>query len=105
MNRYDEVSSVTTGVNLETVNQKEPELRLIVSCFREVVERLEERGRELLVFEPKVSDNGVRFPTAVQPTEAQVENYTTDLRGLLGRLRAVDEDQLTPTVAFLKAFL
>lgn len=88
----------------DTVTQ-EPELRTIVDSLRDVVERLEMRGQELMSFEAKISSNGATPATGLRNANEPTDNYAKDLHSLLGRLRVVEEEQLTPAVTFLRAFL
>lgn len=88
-----------------TTVAKQPELQEILDSLRDVTERLEARGRELWAFEPKVSVNG-SAPTATADVGVSPigENYVTELRNLLGRLRAVEEGE-GAALEVLRAFL
>lgn len=84
---------------------KEPELQQILDSLRDVTERLEARGRELWAFEPKVCQNGSTPSPTASPDQPPVgSNYGTDLRNLLGRLRAVEEGE-GAALEVLRSFL
>ncbi len=100
--------NVGTGeaIYIETgAKADKPELLSIIHSLIEVTERLEQSGQALMAFEPKVCLNGVQpTPEATSPKEPS-ENYNDNLRSILGRLRALDEEKLTPALAMFEAFL
>lgn len=84
-----------------------PELLSIIHSLIEVTERLEQSGAALMAFEPKVCLNGVQ-PTPEAPSSKErepSENYNDNFRSILGRLKALDEEKLTPALTMFKAFL
>ena len=84
--------------------EKEPELLQIINSLKEVTGRLESAGVELMAFEPKISMNGNQ-PQPTSEATVSTEDYSGQLRNILRRLRALDEEKLTPAVNMFRAFL
>ncbi|KKN03604.1 hypothetical protein LCGC14_1105920 [marine sediment metagenome] len=95
----------TTATAVGVDDAREPELAVIITSLLEITARLEIHGGDLMSFEPKVCLNGVKPTPEVGPIGELSDNYGDRLRHIVGRLRAVDEEQLGPAVVMLRAFL